>query len=309
MVLILIMHQLDEIDKKIISVLEVDAHMSSMQMSKQLNVCAPTIRRRINRLIKNDIMRIQAVQINRAKISIAVTILLKVESNAITRTADLLASQKEVGFIVLTAGYFNIVCLGWFESVESYSRFLNTILYPINGVLDMDTLICTEYRKYAFIKMNGAANQIKPANKPVDDIDMRIIEALEKDARQKSTRLAKSLNISAPTIRCRINDLLNNNIIHIQAFPNLRMGKTIAAVIALKVANGAVNRIADCLCDLNEVRQVLLYSGTYDIGVWAWFESIEAFSEFLKNVINPLEGVEKKEISIQTEIRKWVHMW
>jgi len=173
----------------------------------------------------------------------------------------------------------------------------------------MDTLICTEYRKYAFIKMNGAANQIKPANKPVDDIDMRIIEALEKDARQKSTRLAKSLNISAPTIRCRINDLLNNNIIHIQAFPNLRMGKTIAAVIALKVANGAVNRIADCLCDLNEVRQVLLYSGTYDIGVWAWFESIEAFSEFLKNVINPLEGVEKKEISIQTEIRKWVHMW
>ncbi|MBN1691139.1 MAG: Lrp/AsnC family transcriptional regulator [Dehalococcoidia bacterium] len=305
----MIMHQLDEIDKKIISVLEVDAHMSSMQMSKQLNVCAPTIRRRINRLIKNDIMRIQAVQINRAKISIAVTILLKVESNAITRTADLLASQKEVGFIVLTAGYFNIVCLGWFESVESYSRFLNTILYPINGVLDMDTLICTEYRKYAFIKMNGAANQIKPANKPVDDIDMRIIEALEKDARQKSTRLAKSLNISAPTIRCRINDLLNNNIIHIQAFPNLRMGKTIAAVIALKVANGAVNRIADCLCDLNEVRQVLLYSGTYDIGVWAWFESIEAFSEFLKNVINPLEGVEKKEISIQTEIRKWVHMW
>ena len=309
MVLISTMNHLDEIDKKIIGALEKDAHMSSMEMSKQLDVCAPTIRRRVNRLIKNDSIRIQAVQINRVKISITVTILLKVESNAITRTADLLASQKEVGFIVLTAGYYTVVCMGWFESVESYSRFLNTVLYPMKGIIETDTLICTGYRKYAFIKMNGTADPIKSANKPVDDIDMKIIEALEKDARQKSTRLAKSLNISAPTIRRRINDLLNNNIIHIQAFPNLRMGKTIAAVIALKVAGDALNRIVDYLSGMDEVRQVLLYSGTWDIGVWAWFESIEAFSEFLKDVINPLEGVEKKEIAIQTEIKKWVHKW
>ncbi|MFA5065290.1 MAG: Lrp/AsnC family transcriptional regulator [Dehalococcoidia bacterium] len=309
MVLISIMNQLDQMDKKIVDALAVDAHMSSMEMSKQLKICAPTIRRRVNRLIKNEIIRIQAVQINRVKTSITVSILLKVESNVIVRTADLLASQKEAGFIVLTAGYFNIVCLCWFESVEAYSRFLNSVLYPMEGVLDTDTLICTEYRKYAFVKMNRAADPTKRANKPVDDIDMKIIELLEKDARQKSTRLAKSLNISAPTIRCRINDLLDNNIIRIQAFPNFRMSKTIAAVIALKVANGSVNRIADYLSDRTEARQVMLFTGSYDIGVWAWFETIQAFSDFLKDVINPLEGVEKKEIAIQTEIKKWVHQW
>jgi len=87
------------------------------------------------------------------------------------------------------------------------------------------------------------------------------------------------------------------------------MSKTVAAVIALKVANGTVNRIADYLSDRAEARQVMLFTGTFDIGVWAWFESIQDFSEFLKDVINPLEGVEKKEIAIQPEIRKWVHQW
>jgi len=193
--------------------------------------------------------------------------------------------------------------------VEAYSRFLNSVLYPMEGVLDTDTLICTEYRKYAFVKMDRAADQIKRANKPVDDIDMKIIGLLEKDARQKSTELAKNLNISTATVRCKINYLIDNRIIRIQAFPNFRMSKTVAAVIALKVANGTVNRIADCLSDRAEARQVMLFTGTFDIGVWAWFESIQDFSEFLKDVINPLEGVEKKEIAIQTEIRKWAHQW
>jgi len=309
MVLISTMNQLDKIDKKIVDALAIDAHVSSMEMSRRLNICAPSIRRRINSLIKNDIIRIQAVQINRVKTSITVSVLLKVDSNVIVRTADILAGRKEVGFIVLTAGYFNIVCLCWFESVEAYSRFLNSVLYPMEGVLDTDTLICTEYRKYAFVKMDRAADQIKRADKPVADIDMKIIELLEKDARQKSTELAKNLNISTATVRCRINYLIGNRIIRIQAFPNFRMSKTVAAVIALKVANGTVNRIAEYLSERAESRQVLLFTGTFDIGVWAWFESIQGFSEFLKDVINPLEGVEKKEIAIQTEIRKWVHQW
>jgi len=309
MILILTMRQLDDIDKKIVGALKRDAHVSSIDMSKQLDICASTIRQRITKLIKNDIIRIQAVQINRVTTSLTVSILLKVENNAIIRTADLLAGQKEVGFITLTAGYYNIVCLGWFESVESYSRFLNTILYPMKGVLDTDTLICTEYVKHASIRLHDSAGSIEPTNKRVDDIDMKIIEELEKDARQSTTRLAKRLHISAPTIKRRLKVLLDNNIIRILAIPNLRTGKTIVVSIALKVESNALNHIVDHLCGIDEVRQVLLLSGTYDISAWAWFESIEAFSKFLKNVINPLDGVEKKLIVIQTEIKKWSHKW
>lgn len=80
-------------------------------------------------------------------------------------------------------------------------------------------------------------------------------------------------------------------------------------MIALKVDNAVLRQIADYLTDVDEVRQVLLYTGTYDIAVWAWFDSIEAFSAFLNDVINPLEGVQKKLISIQTESKKWAHKW
>ncbi|MFA5399762.1 MAG: Lrp/AsnC family transcriptional regulator [Dehalococcoidia bacterium] len=303
------MKHIDDIDKKIVAALEKDASMSSRELAEALDICAPTVRRRVNRLIRDDIIRIQAVQINRARTSLTVAILLKVENNAISRTADLLTKQEEVGFLALAAGRFNMIMVCWFVTVEAYSKFLNTVLYTMNGVLETDTAICTEYRKYAFVNLSRAGGIVQTTGKPVDDIDLKIVSALEKDAHQSNTRLAKSLNMSSATIRRRINNLLSNNVIHIQAFPNVRLGKMITSVIALKVDNGALNRIADYFSDMDEVRQVLLTAGNYDIGVWAWFESIEAFSEFLNNRINSLEGVEKKTIIIMTEIRKWVHMW
>jgi Lrp/AsnC family transcriptional regulator for asnA, asnC and gidA len=303
------MEQIDDTDKKIIAALEKDAYVSSAELAAALHMCAPTVRRRVNRLIKNDLIRIQAVQINRVRTSLTVAILLKVDNSAIARTADLLANQQEVGFLLLTAGYYNIMMICWFVTMEAYSAFLNTVLYTLKGVLDTDTFICTEYRKYAFVYLPNAARSARAAVRPVDEIDIKIIGALEKDAHQSSSRLARSLNISAPTIRRRINNLLASNAIHIQAFPNVRLGKMITAVIALKVDNGALNRIADHLSGMDEVRQVLLLTGNYDIGVWAWFESIETFSEFLNNRINPMEGIEKKIVIITTEIRKWVHRW
>lgn len=309
MVLISIMKQSDKIDNQIINALRKDAHMSSMEMSKQINIGASTIRRRINKLIKNDVIRIQAVEIDRVRTSLNVIVLLKVVNNAITRTANLLAAQKELVFISLTAGPYNILCNGLFESALSYSKFLNGVIYPLKGVLETDTLICIESRKLAFTKLSSITDTNKPTSKPIDDISMRIIEALEKDAHQSNTELAKSLNISVPTVKRRIKELLNRNIVRIAAIPNFRTEKTIVIGIALKVDCKLVDQIADYLVSIDEVRQVLLYSGTYDIGVYAWFDSIEAFSAFLKNVINPLEGVEKKITGIQTEIIKWTHLW
>lgn len=219
------MQSLDDTDNKIVKALMKDAHVSSAELSEQLNISAPTIRRRIKSLIKNEAIRIQAVQINRTKTALTVAILLKMENSAIVKTADLLASQKDVGFIVLTAGYHNIICVGWFESIEAYSKLLNTVIYPIKGVLDSDMLICTEYKKYAFVKLKDNDGSIRSVEKTADDIDMKIIEAMEKDARQSCASLAKRLDISAPTVRRRINRLLDSNIIRIQAFPNLRGGQ------------------------------------------------------------------------------------
>jgi len=300
----MIMKQLDSIDKKIMVALESDAHLSSLEMSRQIGICAPTIRRRVNWLMHNGTIRIQAMQINRVRTLLTVSIQLKVENIAVVRTADLLATRPEIGFLVLTAGYFNICCLAYFETTEAYSRFLNTVLYPLKNVLETETLICTEDRKYSHKKLQGISHTDDRARKALDHIDMKIMEALEKDARQNSTTLAKNLNISAATIRRRIKDLLSNNIIHIQAFPNLRMGNTIASLIGLKVDSSALIRIADHLAGMHEVRQVLLCTGNYDMAIWAWFESIEAFSEFLNNVLNPLDGIQKKLILIQTEIKK-----
>lgn len=303
------MLKVDEIDRKIINLLKRNAHVSSHDMSEQLEISASTIRRRIKALTANKMIRKQAIQINHVRSSIQVTVMLKVENTTINEVSELLANQPEAILVLLFNGHFNIMAFCWFESVEAYSNFSNTILYTLQHVQEIETLICSEYRKYAFAKLPNASDSIKAAEAKVDDMDLKIISLLEKDASLNNANIAKLLHISAASVRRRVNYLLSNNIIRIQAFPNMRAGKSIAAMIVLKVENDAINTIADHFADIDEVRTVMLYIGDYDIAIWGWFDSIDVFSKFLNDAVNPLHGVESKMICIQTEIKKWVHKW
>jgi len=305
----MIMKKIDDIDQEIINLLKRDARISSIKMAKILGICAPTIRRRVNKLIKNGVIRIQAMQLNRVRTLITVVIMLKIENNTVNQTVSLLASHPEVEFITMTTGQYNIAMRCWFKTIEAYSRFLNTVLYPLENVVEREILICTKNIKHAFVKLPDDSESIKTTIKKVDDLDMKIISALEEDAYKKFTELAKNLNVSVPTVRSRVNSLLRGNIIRIQAVPSSRIEKMVSALITLKVENNVINRIANYLAGMDETRWVVLYSGNYDIGVLAVFDTVEACYGFLNNVINPMEGVVKKMIDIQLEIKKWAHKW
>lgn len=301
------MEQWDEIDKKIFSVLKHNANVSSIEMAQQLNIFAPTIRRRIQRMLKSNLIHIQAIRMNRLESSIQVVIFFRVESSEISSIAEFLKSQPETEVVMLLAGHYNVAIWCYFELVEAYSKFLNNIIYPMGNIQEMETHIRTQFKKYAFNKVTHTKNPMRKTTVHFDDTDMQIISRLEENAYHNVKNLAKTLNISAATIRRRMNNLLNNNIICIQAFPNFHRSKWIPALILLKVNNDMLNSISECLAEVDEVRNVYIFMGEYDICVYAWFESIESFNHFLTDNLSQLQGVLDKKVCIQTEIRKWVH--
>ena len=140
-----------------------------------------------------------------------------------------------------------------------------------------------------------------------DDVDKRIIRILEKNAHQSSDKIARSLNVSSSTVRRRINRLIKEKVLRIQAVADPRyMGYAVAASIGLKVDNSRLKYISDYLIKKPNVLFLSLTTGRWDLSFMAWFQSIEDLSDFINTVLNPLEGIVDKEVTILTAVKKYV---
>ena len=65
---------------------------------------------------------------------------------------------------------------------------------------------------------------------PIDEIDQRIIEALQQDGRRPFTKIAADLGISEASVRQRVSNLINNQVMQIVAVTNpIKLGFSLAA--------------------------------------------------------------------------------
>ena len=139
---------LDSIDKQLIILMGQDARQSSETLAKKLNLSAATVRRRINRLIKNDLLRIVGIA-DPAEFgfSLGVVINLDVEQNKLESIMEWLINRTEIKWAATTTGQFDIIALGGFMSTQHLSDFLTKELPGLEGIKDTETLISLDVRK------------------------------------------------------------------------------------------------------------------------------------------------------------------
>jgi DNA-binding Lrp family transcriptional regulator len=139
---------LDSIDKQLIMLMGQDARQSSETLARQLNLSAATVRRRLRRLTKNDLLRIVGIA-DPAEFGLAlgVVINLDVEQIKLESVMEALINRKEIKWAATTTGRFDITAIGRFESTEHLSSFLTKDLTKMEGVKDIETLITLDVRK------------------------------------------------------------------------------------------------------------------------------------------------------------------
>ena len=138
----------------------------------------------------------------------------------------------------------------------------------------------------------------------MDSIDEQLVELLLEDANRTSSELAKLLNVSAPTVRRRINNLLKNNMIHMIALPvHENIGWTVTALIALNVLGDKIKPVLTTLGQNKQIRWAAATSGRFDVLIVVWLSSTEELYEFLEQNILSLDGVIHAEsfIALHTE--------
>lgn len=141
-------NEIDSTDKQLIVLMGQNARQSSEELAKKLNLSAATVRRRISRLLNNDLLRIVGVADPvKFGFSLGVIINLDVEQNKVESVMKWLVNRSEIKWAATTTGSFDIIVVGGFRSTEHLSNFLTKELTSLEGIKDTETLISLDVRK------------------------------------------------------------------------------------------------------------------------------------------------------------------
>jgi len=143
-----IMYKTDSVDLKIVQLLGKDARQSSEALAKKLNLSAATVRRRLRKMINNDLVRIVGVvePVNFGFPLLAV-ITLDIEQNKLETALEEFAAQPEVRFASTITGRYDLLLVGRFRSNEDFSDFVKNKLAKVKGIKNSETFICLEVKK------------------------------------------------------------------------------------------------------------------------------------------------------------------
>jgi Lrp/AsnC family transcriptional regulator, regulator for asnA, asnC and gidA len=143
----------------------------------------------------------------------------------------------------------------------------------------------------------------------LDEIDLRIIEELQKDGRKPYTQMAPVVGLSEAAVRQRVQRLIDTGVVQIVGVADPRvLGFNRQAMIGLKV-EGDTRRVAEAAAALREVEYVVLTAGAFDMLLEVVVEDDEDLLELLNQKIRKIDGVQTTETFIYLRIHKESYQW
>ena len=139
---------MDELDHKIIALLQMDGRASNAKIAREVGVSEGTVRRRLRRLTKDDVVHIVAVP-NLEKLGYATTALVGLQTGPgmSDTVAESLASLPESHYVAVTTGSYDVFVWAGLESAESLGIFLRTKVGVIEGVQRTETFVNLSLKK------------------------------------------------------------------------------------------------------------------------------------------------------------------
>ena len=128
----------------------------------------------------------------------------------------------------------------------------------------------------------------------LDDLDRRLITLLMEDASQTNVALARELGVSDGTVRNRIQNLLQQEVMQLVAIIDpWKVGHRIQIFSGLEVDLARAHEIANTIAELDEVTYVSFTTGEFDILMVAALRSQEELFNFLTIKLGRIEGIRR----------------
>jgi Lrp/AsnC family transcriptional regulator for asnA, asnC and gidA len=306
--MVLIKSMLDNISRQILLSLSEDGRSSYTKIAKQLKIKLSTVSKKVNNLLDNDVIVIQAVpNLKKIGYKVMVVIAMDVELSEVRNVCDKLVDNPDISSIVTTFGRFDIILFAEFYNLDELNRLVREELPKIKGINRMDTFFISEIKKiYEGIFNRDSHN--KPVN--IDEIDKNLINELRIDGRANYTVLAEKYGTSSATISRRVASLTKDNIIKITVIPNppKLLGYSAVTYIGLQAELGKINDICRELSSHPEIYSIYTLMSGYSIFCVVVLSNLEDLYKFIIEKISRIEGVNNVETLIRAELRKRTYL-
>jgi len=142
---------LDELDHRIMEILHDNARVTNAELAQLAGSSEPTVRRRVDRLVKNEVIRIVAVtppfQLGYEVIAI---LGLRIDHTHLSEIEAALAALPEIRFAGITLGTYDVLVEAWFHSNQELLAFLHEQVSRIPGIHHIESLQVAKMVKYTY---------------------------------------------------------------------------------------------------------------------------------------------------------------
>ena len=139
----------------------------------------------------------------------------------------------------------------------------------------------------------------------MDEIDDKILEKLNENARKSYREIARELNISLTTVSNRIKKMEDEKIIerYIPLINQEKIGYDLTAIINVKISHGKLLEVQEKISKDSHVSGVYDITGDWDSLIIAHFKDRRDLNGFIKGVLS-MANVEKTNTQLVLNIVK-----
>lgn len=133
---------MDELDRKIIALLENNGRASNARIARDVGVSEGTVRRRLKRLIQDRIINVVALP-DPSKLGYESEALIgvQVDPDQVDAVSEKLASLQHTRWVAVTTGTYDVFAWATLPSAEALGHFLREQVGAIAGVRRTETFV------------------------------------------------------------------------------------------------------------------------------------------------------------------------
>jgi Lrp/AsnC family transcriptional regulator, regulator for asnA, asnC and gidA len=142
----------------------------------------------------------------------------------------------------------------------------------------------------------------------LDKVDKELVARLQKDGRLSHVMLAKELGVNERTVRNRLKNLLDAEVIKIRAIPDLSMmGYNFTAIVGIQAQLSRIKEIARDLAKHPNFCFIINVTGQYDFIAMIVAKSSIEFAAIMEDFVSPIPGIIKTETFVGLNTYKGEH--
>ncbi|MDI2124700.1 Lrp/AsnC family transcriptional regulator [Yinghuangia seranimata] len=142
---------LDDIDRRIIAILQADGRRAYSQISEDLGIPASSVRYRVQRMEDNGVLQIVGIA-NPLTIGFdrLAMIGMRVRPGTAHDVCRALRELPETSYVVMTAGHYDVMVEVICRDTDHFTDLMNRRMHLIDGVVSTDSFFVLEVHKLAY---------------------------------------------------------------------------------------------------------------------------------------------------------------